>query len=511
MEQNNIVANNDIETDTLMNEIMDEINAKIKEIKTLVSFLSDERASNYGLWMQIGQCLCNISNEYFLSYVKKGILYSTWTYIQQSIFDIWLEFSKKHSTKFNEKMCYKKWGTFSNPAMGSMVLNPNNYTMATLHHFSYIDNNYAYTKHRQAYFDKLVVMTHNKSHYSFAKLFYEVNRNQFVCTNITKNIWYEFRNHRWHKITRAYSIKNRISDDMADYYYYKYCELTNRIDKTDNIFYELKEDMLKNANKYLAAMDILNDTFFKDAIVKELANLAYDPDFYSKLNENTHLICFENGIYDLKNKYFRDGSPEDYISLCTNYDYAPYHKSTPIIHRINDYFTGLGFDADEKDTIFNLLSQCLSGNYNEENLYVLAGPSASGKTSLMRFIKYTFGDYFDYANNEILTKNKMDTLKNKQGIRMCLLEQCDLRSKLNLAYLKNFNSRKRGIKQFRPQFKSFIINNKLPICLNTPELLHTINFKKRFNVHERQDMEDKFMEWKQVFMSMLINHSISKI
>ena len=65
----------------------------------------------------------------------------------------------------------------------------------------------------------------------------------------------------------------------------------------------------------------LNNYTFKNGVIRECADFAYDPNFLKNLDENIYLICFENGVYDLEADHFRDGCPDDYISLCTNYNY----------------------------------------------------------------------------------------------------------------------------------------------------------------------------------------------
>ena len=71
---------------------------------------------------------------------------------------------------------------------------------------------------------------------------------------------------------------------------------------------------------------MLGKMSFKKEIITELMYMYYDESFTKKLNDNRDLICFNNGIYDLKNKIFREGLPDDYISYCTNIDYIKYDK-----------------------------------------------------------------------------------------------------------------------------------------------------------------------------------------
>ena len=48
-------------------------------------------------------------------------------------------------------------------------------------------------------------------------------------------------------------------------------------------------------------------------------------DFTKKLDSNTNLIGFENGIYNLEKFEFRDGKQEDCVTLSVGYDYQDKH------------------------------------------------------------------------------------------------------------------------------------------------------------------------------------------
>ena len=87
----------------------------------------------------------------------------------------------------------------------------------------------------------------------------------------------------------------------------------------------------------------LKSTAFKDNIMKEAKELFYDKDFVNKLDTNLDIIGFENGIYDLKNGEFRDGRPEDYVSLSSLIDYVPIDECDPKIVKEIQTFMGQVF------------------------------------------------------------------------------------------------------------------------------------------------------------------------
>ena len=74
----------------------------------------------------------------------------------------------------------------------------------------------------------------------------------------------------------------------------------------------------------------LKDSSYKDKIIKECKEYFYDKKFIDKLDSQKHLIGFENGIYDLNHNIFRDGIPDDYVTLSTGLTLPVYSKPCTI-------------------------------------------------------------------------------------------------------------------------------------------------------------------------------------
>ena len=73
-------------------------------------------------------------------------------------------------------------------------------------------------------------------------------------------------------------------------------------------------------------------------VLLQLKHKFYDENFYNDLDEDRNLLCFTNGVYDLEKDKFREGYPEDYISLCTNIPYVNYDKDDPKIQEVEEFF-----------------------------------------------------------------------------------------------------------------------------------------------------------------------------
>lgn len=159
-------------------------------------------------------------------------------------------------------------------------------------------------------------------------IIYELYKYQFVCVNIFLNKWYEFKNHRWIPIEfvniRTH-ILTKIKDILSEYLLIKSKEMEtlNIVDKESEI------------QRCIIIQDIINkltDTYFIKNLMQECTCKLYDDKFFGKLDNNVNLVGFDNGIFDLENGIFRDGLPNDYISLTVKYDYKEYKEDNQEIN-----------------------------------------------------------------------------------------------------------------------------------------------------------------------------------
>jgi P4 family phage/plasmid primase-like protien len=480
---------------------------ELVEAKNLIKLFSRERADKYQTWYQIGMCLHNIDYR---------------------LLEDWIKFSKRCIRPvFKPGECEKLW----------KKMKTSTYNMASLHYFASKDNPKEYIKYIN---EKSETLTKEAirvpQHHSFAKLLMSRYRFRFKCASIKHNLWYEFRKHRWIRIDDAYTLRNLISEDLPEAFADKqralYAEVGRKPDK--------KDEILRKAESIGKIIRDLNNNTFKNGIIRECSSLAYDPNFLKNLDENINLICFENGVYELKDGYFREGCPDDYISLCTNYDYIEYEPDDEHIVAITDFLSKIQPEEEMRDYLIRLLSTCLAGSVKEESFYVFTGGGGNGKTKLMELLRYALGDYFKPMDVRLLTEKRANSsaaspeVADKKGIRACTMDEPNANDEINTGFMKLFTGgdeiTARALFQepiyFKPQFKPFLLCNKLPSIRadddGTWRRLKVIFFGSKFikpqDVPKKYkkngfpkntfladlDIVEKLKEWKQAFMSMLI-------
>ena len=385
----------------------------------------------------------------------------------------------------------------------------------------------------------------NLSHNLVAKYLLNEYKNIFCCASIKHNLWYEFKNHRWVMIDSAFSLRNLISNELVIEYTKRQTQLYQLAKEKQG--YE-KERCFDQAAQICKIIKQLQNTTFKNGVIRECADITYDPNFLNNLDENVNLICFENGVYDLSTGEFRDGRPNDYISLCTNYDYVKYNKNDEHSEDIKNIFLNkIQPDKTMRKFLMTLLSTCLCGSVLEDDLYIFTGSGASGISKLMELMRYTMGDLFKPMDVRLLMGKKKSSaiaLADKKGIRMCTFDEPIATDETKLSFIEIMTgcstiSVRALYKEpiyFRPQIKPFLMCNHLPVPKEQttehmfwpvikPEdqdKIKVIHFPSKFikasdaNMKKNGLTENQFFanvylsdylpKWRQMFMGMLIKY-----
>ncbi len=150
-------------------------------------------------------------------------------------------------------------------------------------------------------------------------------------------------------------------------YVYKLAEMAVQKDMEDKHVHARKKDLhrvdcIRECHNAIKRM-----WFHKSA---SLHKAFTDPDFADRLNNtNMHVCVFKNGVLEFNagmqgnTVVFRDGQPDDYMSLVCPYDY--YHHST--CDHTTMPLPGETTETDPRDreAVWTLLTECLTGYYSK--------------------------------------------------------------------------------------------------------------------------------------------------
>ena len=464
-------------------EVNPEVINKVKKhdieiAKELAQILSQERASNYSDWIEVGYCLHTISSD---------------------LLPAWIAFSKKWAMYNNSKECEEQWEWFNRN-------NNRQLTIKSLHYWAKTDNPDGWKgvlmSSLKGLVDKSIQGDKNTGpHADVANVIYHYFKDCFVCSNIKDNIWYYFNEKnggKWEETDTGHMLRSKLSAEIVEVYMHyqqKYQKEANDypddIDGVKDVRRVILDVLVTNCAKVIIK---LKDSGYKDKIMKECKEYFYDKEFNEKLNEQKHLLGFENGIFDLNKLIFREGLPNDYISLTTGIILPVSKNEFPIqlddlldksceiqdFYELNealDDFLKKVFPIDSvREYTMRFLSSCLSGEIREEKFYFWTGSGGNGKSKLIELIDFSLGDYSRSMDVAFLTTKRgssssaspeLESIKNARFVYMSEPEKTDL---IYVGKLKQMTGGDKltsrglykGTTQFKPQFKMALMCNDLP-------------------------------------------------
>ncbi len=456
----------------------EEVAINIKMASELVPLLSPERADDWLTWTKVGIYLFNISKGN-----EKG-------------FNLWRNFSEsaQNATVASEAECRKIWSGFYISGIG----------IRALEKMVSADNKDGYTEYQKRNSHRHIIHTKSIKHYDVAKTLHALFPDEFVYTR--EKTWFVFRGHGWHFAPEGMFIRKLLSTTLYD----NHKSLSTKIKETLKIpgLNQEKQEILTlaldNVGKVLAA---LKTTAYKNNIMKELAEIYYDPVFIQKLDTDPDLICFDNGVFDLNDGVFRDGKPSDYISKSTCYDYQDFDSQSKRVTEVSAYLKQVFPDNDVREYALNYMSDLVRGfNFNKV-FSIWTGNGDNSKSVLINLLEKMFGSYFVKLPTSLVTGKRTQSsaaspeLNRTQGVRFCVLQEPSKNDNLNAGIVKELTGNDsfycRGLfsegGDITPLFKLAMACNDLPDCSNSDDAywnrIRVLPFESTFSNNAPQDLK----------------------
>lgn len=443
----------------------------INKCKRLVPMLSAERASDYKNWNNVGMCLWTIT---------KGC---------QEGFEEWIKFSEKTTkNNFDIASCLSTWKRYS--PWGD-------WNMGHLRSWAKQDSPIDY----QAYYNECQAIQVSDSleggQADLAKYLHHKYGHEFVCADITKNLWYQFKNHRWYETQNGNNLYKLIDLDIlsrltsekvncrnaANAVDLETIRNLNHLNYQDDNEYKGTDvkpsgDIDKRMDKILKLIPKLKDVSFKDKIIRECKSLFYQEDFLEQLNSNQNIICFTNGVLDLSTNEFRPGRPDDYCSYCTKYDYKPFDSwDDPSIHEVMSFFDKVFVDTEIRNFFLEYLGTLIKGG-QDQLFTVFSGAGANSKSTVLELLHKSLGDYCTTVPTTLLTGKEAQAsvarpeLMKCRNRRLVYTTEPEQGTEFNCSFIKKITGD--GTVDARGLFKDnvdFIVTFKLLVlCNNLPRL-----------------------------------------
>ena len=478
----------------------------IEFVKKLIKILSEERANGFEDWIRVGWCLHNIDFR---------------------LLDNWIEFSKK-SQKFEEGSCNEHWENMETEGL----------SLGTLRLWAKTDNKEEYDKIVNEDIEHKILTSLNETHSDVGKVVHLLYKNEFVCCSLKKKKWYHYTNHKWKLLDDGIELRKRISSDVVNQYL-KVCASISKRAADMEEGHPMKDVEMAKIKKLSRISLKLRTSSFKKNVFDECCELFHVDKFEETLDNKDHLVCFNNGVYDLNLGEFREGIPEDYVSYCTNIDYINYKEDAEADEEeLNDVWKFLEqvlpIDA-VRDYVITLFSSFLSGKNNEEKFHVWTGCGGNGKSKIIELFEACFGEYCCKLPVTIITRTRgsgeaaSPAVARTKGKRFACLQEPEKDEEINVGLMKELTGgdkiMARGLHQdpfeFKPKFKMVLTCNYLPrVSSNdrgTWRRIRVVEFISKFTENPSEDPADheypidydlaeKLKEWPQAFMFILTQY-----
>jgi phage/plasmid-associated DNA primase len=300
-------------------------------------------------------------------------------------------------------------------------------------------------------------------------------------------LWYRFDGSLWQEDSDAILLRHDLSTLVRD----QFMAVFNRLvapsfhyghsadpesdpsDENLSVTRATTETLLKIARK-------LQDTSFKDGVLREMREYLYDKTFLKRVDSDPNLLAFTNGAWDLRAGAFRPSTPEDCLSMSVGYAYDE-ARDEGAAAMVETYWRTLHPDPAQRAYVQMMLARQLYGDFGMELFHVHAGHQASacnGKTRFFDIMERCLGSYVRKFGIEVLTARQrpepgkpMPEYAGWRGVRILYCSEPNQTDALNSGILKDLTGGEaimyrllfsNDVQQFRPQFKIHMLCNDTP-------------------------------------------------
>ena len=223
---------------------------------------------------------------------------------------------------------------------------------------------------------------------------------------------------------------------IANDYYEVLCKTISKF--TEKALQDKNNEAIKLINEQQQIILKLADHKKRENFIKDI--ICYLVDNEIVFDNKPDLFAFKNKIYDLKTHSLIDGSPEQYITLHTGYDYdEKYDINKKVQEELDALLDTIFPDKSVKDFYLSCLSLGLVG-VNKEKFIIANGSGGNGKGLLNELAGLTFGGYsYVMPSNILLNPLKLGSnpeIANMEGKRIVFAREPDARQQLCSATIK---------------------------------------------------------------------------
>eukprot|EP00873_Tetraselmis_striata_P027955 jgi/Tetstr1/448219/TSEL_035507.t1 len=274
-------------------------------------------------------------------------------------------------------------------------------------------------------------------HRLLARVFHNMFPNKLAFLGKTDG-WFIFRAPRWQSISHDTQCIMRLMDE----------DLHETVSKALEIL--IKEDIPCEAA--ITGVDGLRKNIakfpFKKNLVDQLSSsykVADPKAWLNRLDGNNLLLGLEDCVYDFHDRCFRDGLPEDMISMSTGHSRSDIEKhvtGSDAIVEINDALEAMHESKEVLWYVLHSLATSVVGNRPNDRFQIWSGTGANGKGLTKNLVASAFGEYYYepsaglFATRSVSGSVLSSELAKLKGKRICIASEAEPGDKLRSGLLK---------------------------------------------------------------------------
>lgn len=186
----------------------------------------------------------------------------------------------------------------------------------------------------------------------------------------------------------------------------------------------------------------LNSSYAIDSIFGDTDDKC--PTFFEDvLDKKIYLLRFSNGVFDLKLNLFRNGQPEDFLTMSTHIDYYDYYTwNHEDVKATMKFLCEIQPNEENRNYVLQVLASFLDGHNGQERFHVFYGRGANGKSKLIEFFSNAMGDYATNLPVTLLTGKRAQSsgptpeLAKMKGKRFAVMNEPGSGDQMNMGLLK---------------------------------------------------------------------------
>jgi P4 family phage/plasmid primase-like protien len=413
---------------------------------------------------------------------------------------------------------------------------PNGVTIRSIMYWAKQDAFEAFEKVKRTTRDYYIEQTiDSPTDFDFAMVLFQMFKDKYICSSLMSKTWYIYKNHRW-EIDRGQTLRMAISVDMVNAYQDKQIGWTNELQHFDpeDDRYTALSNRLKRITDLIMKLKRTTD---KNNIMREAQELFFDADFDKQMDSNKWLLCFKNGVVDLKQKIFREGYPQDYITKSTNIVYESYcpDKHGEIGDKIMEFMDKLFPVKTLNAYMWSHLSSTLIGENINQTFNIYKGSGSNGKSILTDLMELSLGDYYGTVPITLVTEKRpgiggtTSEIIQLKGVRFAVMQEPSKDARINEGMMKQLTGdSKLSGRALYHETETFMIQFHLVVCTNqlfeinsnddgTWRRIRICEFMSKFvdpdspplqnepyQFPKDKNLKDKLKDWASVFISMLV-------